>query len=213
MSDIAPAAILAGGRSLRMGGGDKCMLMLGGTTILAHVIANLRSQTGTILLNSNSDASLFSKMGLTVRADALPGRLGPLVGILTAMLWAQEIGATSVLTVPADTPFLPPDLMARLVTAGAGSHIAIAVYGEDVHPTIGLWPVALASQLHRDLTAGMRRVRTRLDQMSFKIAAFEQGERDPFWNINTPEDWEQVCQITANSQATFVLPRKFQNAG
>lgn len=211
MSDTAPAAILAGGRSLRMGGGDKCMLMLGASTILAHVIANLRRQTGTILLNSNSDAELFSEMGLTVRADALPGHLGPLAGIHTAMLWAQEIGATSVLTVPADTPFLPPDLMARLIKAGAGRHIAIATCGEDVHPTIGLWPVALAGRLHRDLTRGIRRLRTWLDQMSFKAAAFERGERDPFWNINTPKDWEQVCQTAANSQEKSILPCRFQS--
>ncbi len=193
-----PAAILAGGRSLRMGGGDKCLLRLGDTTILAHVVARLRPQTGAILLNSNSDPQLFSEAGLPVRADALPGGLGPLAGIHTAMLWAEEIGAASVLTVPADTPFLPCELVARLAAASAGGRIAIAASGGNMHPTIGLWPSALAATLRRDLTRGIRRVRTWLDQMPFKVAVFEPAATDPFWNINTPEDWQQACQIMAS---------------
>jgi molybdopterin-guanine dinucleotide biosynthesis protein A len=195
MSGHVPAVILAGGRSQRMGGGDKCLLPLGDTTILAHVVAALRPQTSAILLNSNSDPQLFAATGLEVRADALPGRLGPLAGIHTAMLWAQEIGAPSVLTVPADTPFLPHDLVARLVMAGAGGHIAIAAHGSDLHPTVGLWPSNLAAVLRRDLEGGVRRVRAWLDLMSFKAALFEPAEPDPFWNVNTPDEWAKTSSL------------------
>ncbi len=202
MSGHIPAVILAGGRSQRMGGGDKCLLPLGDTTILAHVVAALRPQTSAILLNSNSDPQVFSTTGLQVRADALPGRLGPLAGIHTAMLWAQEIGAAVVLTVPADTPFLPNDLVARLVTASAGGHIAIAANGSGLHPTAGLWPSNLAAVLRRDLEGGVRRVRAWLDLMSFKTALFEPAGTDPFWNINTPEDW-----VTANNLRSLVISK------
>src|SRR5262249_50765233 len=70
---MIPAVILAGGRSTRLGGGDKCLLPLRGATILSHIIAALAPQTGVILINSNSDPKLFAQTGLAVHADAVPG--------------------------------------------------------------------------------------------------------------------------------------------
>ncbi|MGB8711143.1 MAG: NTP transferase domain-containing protein, partial [Methyloceanibacter sp.] len=40
--------ILAGGKSSRMGGGDKCLLPLGGRPILAHVIERLKPQVAEL---------------------------------------------------------------------------------------------------------------------------------------------------------------------
>ena len=171
MNGSVRAVILAGGRSLRMGGGDKCLLPLGGSTILVHVVAALQPQVGESLINGNSDPRLFFETDLEVRADTVPGRLGPLAGIRTAMEWARERGAPFVLTVPADTPFLPPhDLVARLLAARVDGRTVIAASGGDTHPTVGLWPTALAERLHCDLVGGIRRVRAWLDQVSFVVA-------------------------------------------
>ena len=185
---MIPGVILAGGRSRRLGGGDKCLLPLGDATILAHVITALRPQTSKLLINSNSEAAVFEHTGLETRADILPGRLGPLAGIHTAMLWAREIGADAVLTVPADTPFLPPDLTARLNAAREASQAVIAASDGELHPVIGIWPSALAEQLEDHLANGTYRVRTWLGQISFKTVEFGTGAIDPFWNINTPDD-------------------------
>ena len=199
MSSLVPAAILAGGRSNRMGGGDKCLLSLGDSSILANVVASVQPQAGAILLNSNSDPKLFSGFQLPVRADALPGRLGPLAGVHTAMLWAQEMGAADVMTVPGDMAFLPEDLLAQLVTASAGQQIAIAACAGDLHPIIGLWPSRLAAQLGQELENGLRRVRTWLDQMSFRIAQFDSDRWAGFSNINTPADLEWARRTWAAS--------------
>jgi molybdenum cofactor guanylyltransferase len=185
---MIPGVILAGGRSRRLGGGDKCLLPLGDGSILVAIITALRPQTGALLVNSNSDPALFRHTGLPVRADVLPGRLGPLAGIHTALLWARENGADAVLTAPADTPFLPSDLVARLAAAYEPGHAAIAASGGNLHPVIGLWPSALAEPLHDTLADGIHRVRAWLDRISYKTVAFETGVIDPFWNINTEED-------------------------
>jgi len=184
--------ILAGGRSRRLGGGDKCLLPFGDGTILAAVITALRPQTSALLINSNSDPALFLDTGLQVRADKLPGRLGPLAGIHTALLWAREIGADAVLTAPADTPFLPSDLVARLADAYDAGHAAIAASDSNLHPVIGLWPSALAEPLQDALADGIYRVRAWLDRISYKIVTFEAGAIDPFWNINTPEELQRA---------------------
>ncbi len=185
---MIPGVILAGGRSQRLGGGDKCLLPLGNASILAYVIAAVKPQTSALAINSNSAPALFQDTGLEVREDVLPGRLGPLAGIHTAMLWARERGADTVLTVPADTPFLPGDLVSRLEVGREAGQASIAVSGAAMHPVVGLWPSALAEQLQDYLAEGVYRVRAWLGQISFRSVVFEAGAIDPFWNINTPDD-------------------------
>jgi molybdopterin-guanine dinucleotide biosynthesis protein A len=194
---MIPGVILAGGASRRLGGGDKCLLPLGGGSILTHVITALRPQTSALLINSNSDPALFHETRLPVRADALPGRLGPLAGIHTAMLWARETGADAVLTTPADTPFLPADLVARLDAGREPHQAAFALSGAELHPVVGIWPSALAEQLQDHLANGVYRVRSWLGQISFRTVEFASSGMDPFWNINTPADLAFACAAVA----------------
>jgi molybdopterin-guanine dinucleotide biosynthesis protein A len=111
--------VLAGGLARRMGGGDKCLKLLAGQPILAHVLQRLNGQAERILLNANGDVTRFASWGLPVATDVVAGFGGPLVGVLTALEWAAmhapEI--TDVVSVPADGPFLPHDLVRRLVDA------------------------------------------------------------------------------------------------
>ena len=65
--------ILAGGRSSRMGGGDKCLLPLGGRPVLASVLARLKPQVSDIIINANGEASRFARFGLPVIADTVGG--------------------------------------------------------------------------------------------------------------------------------------------
>ena len=65
--------ILAGGRATRMGGGDKCLLPLGGRPILAHVIARLAPQVDALALNANGDPARFAAFGLPVLPDSVAG--------------------------------------------------------------------------------------------------------------------------------------------
>jgi molybdopterin-guanine dinucleotide biosynthesis protein A len=190
-----PAVILAGGRSSRMGGRDKGLLPLGRSSILAEVIRRLSPQTGEMCINSNSDPGLFGETGLDVVSDFISGQLGPLAGILTAMRWARFRGASHVITVACDTPFLPRDLVARLSTA-SNDEIAVAAGSETLHPTVGLWPVRHAEKLEHDLIAGARSIRAWLASVPFNTAPFESDAIDPFLNINTPDDWERARAIS-----------------
>lgn len=187
-SDNLPCAIIAGGLSTRMGGDDKCLLDLAGRSILARVIAALAPQVGAIIINSNSDPRLFASFGYDVRADALPGQLGPLAGILTALEWAKDAGAAAVVTASGDTPFLPEDLVARLAAAADPSRPVVAASGGRLHPVIGLWPATLAAQLRTDLDGGARSMVKWLDGLPFSTVEFPIDGGDPFANINTPDD-------------------------
>jgi molybdopterin-guanine dinucleotide biosynthesis protein A len=195
-----PCVILAGGRSSRMGGGDKCLLPLAGKPLLAHVLARVAPQCGDILLNSNSDPRQFQIFSLPVAQDTLQGFQGPLAGLLTGLRWARARGAEHLLTVPCDTPFLPHHLVTKLATARTYSGAQIAVAADDTrsHPVIGLWPVALAERLEADLLGGVRAIHRWLGNFSVCEIHFADSH---FQNINTPEDL-QAADITKEVSAT-----------
>ena len=180
--------VLAGGLARRMGGGDKALLVLGGRLLLDHVVERLAPQVRALALSANGDAGRFARWGLPVLADAVAGYPGPLAGVLAAMRWAAGLGAECVLTVPADTPFLPRDLAARLVAARAGAAVACAASRGRVHPVVALWPVSLAAALEAALAAGTRRIDRWAEAQGLAVEEFDAAGRDPFFNVNTPED-------------------------
>jgi molybdopterin-guanine dinucleotide biosynthesis protein A len=183
--------ILAGGRATRMGGGDKGLLRLGGRTLLERVVDRLSPQVEGLALNANGDPGRFARFGLPVLADPLPGFPGPLAGVLAGLDWAAAQGADDVVSVAADTPFFPPDLVPRLLMARDGAAVPIALAatpGPERHPTFGLWPVALRDDLRAALEGGLRKVVTWTDRHGAASAVFPVGGYDPFFNVNTPED-------------------------
>ena len=193
-------AILAGGLARRMGGGDKTLLRLGDRTILAHVAGRLRGQCGHLVVNANGDPSRFAAHGLPVIADDVPGCPGPLAGILAALDHAarRHPGVPYVLTVAADTPFVPGDLVARLAACreSEGADLACAASAGRRHPVVGLWPVSLRGALRRALTdEGERKVDRFAGRYRRAVATWPHEPVDPFFNANDPADLEAAERL------------------
>lgn len=189
---LPPAVILAGGKATRMGGGDKCLIEVGGARIIDHILTRLRPQAGAIALNANGDASRFSEFGLPVLPDSLPDHPGPLAGILAGLDWAAEQGASHLLSIAGDTPFFPTDLTEKLTGAlKTGPVLAASQAPGDKlrrHPVFGLWPTALRDDLRQNLTEGLRKIVLWTDAHNATTAEFLAKPYDSFLNINTPED-------------------------
>lgn len=186
--------ILAGGRATRMGGGDKGMVDLAGRPILSHVVERIDDHVADLAINANGDPTRFAAFGLPVVADSVPENPGPLAGILAGLDWGRAVGASFVVTVAADTPFFPGDLVARLVDAVTESQpIVLAETPSGRHPTFGLWPTDLADDLRAALAAGQRRVVTWADSHGAARAFFE--DEAAFFNVNTPEDLAQAEEM------------------
>ncbi len=173
-----PAVILAGGHGRRIGG-DKAMRMLAGKPLWQHVAHRIEPQVSGLAVNAEAPLG-----ELPVVKDSVPG-LGPLGGILAAMLWAQGQGADRVLTLAVDTPFLPDDLVARLAATGG---IAMAETADGLHGTTALWPVHLSADLIQALTQGTRKVTQWAASHPVTRVRFEDAVPPPFFNINTAED-------------------------
>ena len=115
LPEIVVGVLLAGGRSSRMGGGDKCLLPLAGRPILAHIIDRLIPQVSDLIINANGDLARFSAFGLPVIADRLGGHAGPLAGVHAGIAWARANRPESqfVITAATDTPFFPTNFLGR----------------------------------------------------------------------------------------------------
>ena len=194
--------ILAGGLARRMGGGDKPLKTIGGKPILAHVIERLQPQCAWLVLNANGDPARFASFGLPVVADDVPDFAGPLAGILAGLDWtAQNVpGAECAISVAADTPFIPRDLVERLHAArlNEACDIAVAASGGRTHPVIALWPIVLRNALRRALVdEGERKIDRFTARYQVAEVSWPNAPHDPFFNVNEAADIEAAEKIVA----------------
>ncbi|WP_281020475.1 molybdenum cofactor guanylyltransferase MobA [Rhodoplanes roseus] len=193
--------VLAGGRAMRLGGGDKGLLAVGGRPILARVLARLAA-CDAVILNANGDPARFAGYGLPVVADDIQNFAGPLAGVLAGLDWAatQRPDLAHVLSAPADCPFLPADLLARLhaVARDTGRPLACAGSGGRRHPVVALWPVALRHDLRRAvIDEGLHKVGAWMDRHGVAVADWPDLPFDPFLNVNMPEDFSAAERLAA----------------
>jgi molybdopterin-guanine dinucleotide biosynthesis protein A len=184
--------ILAGGRATRMGGAegkvvDKARLVVRGRPIIDHVLTRFAPQVERLALSANGDPTRWTDLNLPVLPDADPDRPGPLAGILAGLHWAAGLDCPHIVTAAADTPFLPPDLVPRLLDAAGRSGLALAATESDerAQPTFGLWPTALREDLRAALAGGLRKITHWTDRHDPGRATFPDAH---FFNVNTPED-------------------------
>jgi molybdopterin-guanine dinucleotide biosynthesis protein A len=205
----APAVVgvlLAGGLARRMGGGDKCLRPLGGKPILAQVIERARPQVAALVLNANGDPARFAAFDLPVAADVVEGFAGPLAGVLTGMDWARahRPDCPWIATIATDTPFFPPDLVARMVAAVEhdDADLACAASGGRAHPVFGLWPVRLANELRAAMVEeGIRKVDVWTARHPLVEVPFAADPVDPFFNTNRPEDLAEAERLLRDGGA------------
>jgi molybdopterin-guanine dinucleotide biosynthesis protein A len=130
---------------------------------------------------------------------------GPLAGVLTGLEWAAEqaLGCAWLASFATDAPFLPEDLVARLLAAveAEGADMACAASQGRDHPVFGLWPLRLRHDLRQAMVAeGIRKVdvwtaRYRMTRVDFPPVETPSGPLDPFFNANRPEDLAEAERL------------------
>jgi len=171
-------AILAGGRSRRLGS-DKALALLAGKPLIAHVADALRSQVAELVVCGREWG------GLTSVADRPGPDLGPLAGLNAALHHAAAHGLDSVLCAACDVPGLPDDLVAQLGPAPA--YVAAL-------PVIGLWPAALAPALDAWLA---ERADRSMKGWGRSVNAAPRALRADLPNINDPADLVALAERRA----------------
>lgn len=194
--------ILAGGRSSRMGGTEKALLRLNNEPLLAHVMRRLQPQLGSILLSTDGQNNGLESFGLPVVPDRLPRHRGPLTGLYSALHYlaekdpAQKDRQHGLVLCPCDAPFIPPDLVEKLVSAVAGNPESVAVvsYEGILQPTFSLWQHHHLPAIHDAVVErGDGGLKYMLRSLPHIIVEWVSAEPPPFYNVNTPEDLETAA--------------------
>ena len=190
-----------------MGGADKALLEIGDEPVLARLAARLAPQCAGLVVNANGDPARFASFGMPIVADDVPDFAGPLAGVLAGLdyIAAAAPHIAYAVTVPADTPFIPLDLVARLTSArqSTGAEIAVASSASRVHHAVALWPVALRQSLRHDLVVeGVRAVSAFTARHRYALAPWRVEPYDPFFNVNRPEDVARAEEIATISDQT-----------
>jgi molybdenum cofactor guanylyltransferase len=182
-------AIIAGGKSARMGGDEKAFLKLAGKGILDLVIGRFEPQVDQLVINANGDAARFSEFGLDVVPDVLTNLTTPLAGLHASLQFTASHGADILISCPSDTPFLPIDLSTRLIEAAQSSGAAIACSGKQQHYIVGAWKIGLLDDLEKSiLNDDLFRVKDWAKRVSAAFVEWPMIPHDPFFNVNTRDD-------------------------
>lgn len=204
--------ILAGGQGRRMGFVDKPLIEIGGEigvngAVLDHISDRLKPQVTRMIINANAAQDVYRRYCDDVVADSVNGFLGPLAGILTALDWAaMNTGFSHIMTLPGDAPFIPRDLVAKMVTAynempDDSERLVRATSNGRTHPVIGLWPVSIRAGLRDNLiNKDIRKIDRFTEAYQIKDVDFE-GVPDPFFNINTDDDVANASRIIAGMKS------------
>ena len=106
-----------------------------------------------------------------------------------------------LVTVPGDTPFIPKNLVKKLLDKIKNSNhkIVLAQSNGKTHPIIGIWHSNLFESLKNSLNSGNRKIMNWASQNSLGYAEFNNSKYDPFFNINCKEDLIEAKEIENNN--------------
>jgi molybdopterin-guanine dinucleotide biosynthesis protein A len=186
--DSVAGVILTGGRSKRMGGVIKAQQLLGGQTLIQHVIDRMKPQVEQLVLSVEKVSTEFSSYGLQQLADPEPGSNGPLGGLLSALsnLNGQH---DWMLLAPCDAPFFPLDLGQKLKRQAVKMEAqgCVVRYQAEVQPTFSIWNQSLLPLLKSAvLEQGMGGFKQFLRVHALAVLDWDESDISPFFNINDP---------------------------
>ncbi|MDY7544972.1 molybdenum cofactor guanylyltransferase MobA [Glaciimonas sp. CA11.2] len=186
--------ILAGGRGSRMGGVDKGLQTVSDVPMVAHVIATLAPQVGSLMISANRNLSAYATFGVPVWPDANNDFAGPLAGIQAGLKNCQT---PYLVTAPCDSPFLPDNVVSELAKALENTAADIAVAATSgINSKIQPQPVFMLMQttVLIDLTAfideGGRKIEIWYRRLHYTEVLFQ--DATPFRNINTPNELREA---------------------
>lgn len=183
----AAAAVLAGGRSRRMGR-DKARLEWGDTSMLGHVLSLVRGAFEAVYLSARTRNS-YRDFGLPVVEDRTPNA-GPLGGIVSVF---EAVEHDWLFVTACDMPFAEPEVWRALADRVTNDV-------DVVMPRTALGLEPLCAFYHRRclpvfedaLAAGIRSIRDAcrgLRVVEVDMRDLDTRAIDPFANLNTPADF------------------------
>lgn len=196
------AAVLAGGRSMRMGV-DKTLLSVDGEPLLTRVVDVVGAVCSHVVVVTNRPEALAdTRLPTNVRIlqDEVAYQ-GPLGGLVTALKSAED---DWVLAVAADMPWLMPEVVRLLWDARGDAQVVMPVGAKGPEPLLALYHRDCLPVAERVLESGRRRLIAMfpsLKVVEVPLSALRAADPDlvSLVNVNTPEDLSDVRDGTPPS--------------
>jgi molybdenum cofactor guanylyltransferase len=183
--------VLAGGKSSRMGK-DKCLLRVGGRTLLESALEKVRAVAERVcIVGSRPDLAHYAAILPDIYADC-----GPLGGIHAALFGAP--GNLNVM-LAVDMPLVPAAFLKKMLAAAASSK-AVVTYprtSDGYQPLCAVYRREFFRIAEEALKAG----RYKIDPLFSRVtsqAILEDELKDwgfdaaIFTNLNSPQDFDQA---------------------
>jgi molybdenum cofactor guanylyltransferase len=182
--------ILAGGQARRMGGQDKGLLTLAGTSLVELCVSALSPHVQQLFISANRHIDQYEQFGCPILEDTNDDYAGPLAGLLRALESSPEL---PVFVVPCDAPFLDALLSERLLERlwdiyQKNDCVAVIPHdGTRLQPLFGLYAPSTLQSLNDYLASGQRKVETWVTALAHEVVDLS-DQHDLFMNINTEDD-------------------------
>lgn len=185
-------ALLAGGQAKRLGGQDKGLVQTPhGIPLAQAVIEQLNHNFPEIpvMVLANRNQAIYAQWADGVYADIMPGFLGPMVGILTALKKSQT---PWVISWPTDAPFVSKKLIEALMTSiDLKPEYALHTFQDEegrLQPLFGAYHQNLITNLEAAIAKGHLALTPWVKAQNTRIMPWH-GE--DFINLNTPEAFKE----------------------
>jgi molybdopterin-guanine dinucleotide biosynthesis protein A len=176
--------ILAGGEGRRIGG-EKPVRLLGERRLIDRALDLAAAWSTTVVVAVRNRSQTTSVAAELVEDEAIEGPLG---GLAAGLKFAGTRGFPFMLTIPADMPFLPPDLLDRLAATIGDSGCAMASSGGHAHPVCAVWRTSALGQLDDYVLRGGRSLKGFAALVGAIEVEWSADPEDPFFNINSAGD-------------------------
>ena len=189
-------AILAGGRSSRMGT-DKSFVRVLGRPLIEDILAQVAGLGSETLIVTNRPGD-YAYLGVPVSPDVLPDK-GALGGIYSA-LHAATTG--HVLCIACDMPFVVRPLLDYLIRLIPDGDAIVPRLAGEAEPFRAIYARGCLAPIRAALDSGRMRVISFFPDVRVRFVDEAEIDRfDPrhlsFFNVNTPADLEQARRLAA----------------
>lgn len=182
------AGIFVGGRSSRMGGQPKGLLVApDGRRVIERTIALLRQCACDTVLVGNLPA--YSALGLPCLDDDLPG-VGPMGGLTALLRFAR---GRKTLAIACDLPFLEVPLLARLATEAGNARILAPRVDGRWEPMFARYDAAVLPAVLRRIAAGRLSLQGVLDECGAVELPLDASERTLL------RDWDEPADVASEA--------------
>jgi molybdopterin-guanine dinucleotide biosynthesis protein A len=187
-------AILAGGRSSRMGT-DKAFVRVLGRPLIEEILSQSAGLGMESLIVTNQPAE-YVYLGVPLFGDVLPDK-GPLGGLYTALHSATR---PHVLCIACDMPFVVRPLLDYLISLIPEGDAVVPRLAGEAEPFRAIYSRACLAPIRAALDAGRMRMISFFPDVRVRfVDEAEIDQFDPqhlsFFNVNTPEDLEQARRL------------------